>query len=373
MQKHIAVPFFWLGVVLVIGCLHACRLVSSNIATHGWLVFASVICSFSLFEVFLHYRFRTSAQSIAGPEEVIGAKPFKRWDSVAGVVLEPSSSFRAIRKTSDELIFDVVYSIDEHGFRSTPRQAGSDYEGCLLFFGCSTIFGLGLNDDETLPYFTNEALDFRYRVYNFGLSATGPNQTLALIESGRFEKSLRCGSKPVLAIHSSVDKAMRAAGKRDFSIKSPRYEMVGGEWQRSGNFNEVEVFGVRFVLPQPLLGLLFGSYSFSTVFLQTTKYDYERAIGLEMKSIRLLNSRRIQSFLFTHPEPGIEPFYEREKISRYDIEEILPERGDPLRYAIHKHDKHPNPLANRILGKFIAELVNKSSRSRDFQEKVPTP
>jgi hypothetical protein len=47
-----------------------------------------------------------------------------------------------------ELIWDVIYTIDEHGLRVTPRPINPTE--CVLFFGGSFAFGSGLNDEETM-------------------------------------------------------------------------------------------------------------------------------------------------------------------------------------------------------------------------------
>src|SRR5262249_33581885 len=46
-------------------------------------------------------------------------------------------------------IYDVKYSIDDNGVRKALlHQSGKP----VFFFGCSFTFGVGVNDDETLPH-----------------------------------------------------------------------------------------------------------------------------------------------------------------------------------------------------------------------------
>ncbi|MFQ5576976.1 MAG: hypothetical protein ACE5G8_08315 [Anaerolineae bacterium] len=104
-------------------------------------------------------------------------------DDLLGYIPRPNAQVTSIKKSGDAVIYDVVYSIDEYSRRITPVDAAGPRSKFILFFGGSFVFGEGLNDDATLPFYTAR-LAPRYRVYNYGLSGYGPQQMLAKLQRG---------------------------------------------------------------------------------------------------------------------------------------------------------------------------------------------
>ncbi len=135
----------------------------------------------------------------------------------------PDRVVEARKSVGSERIYDVTYSIDDHGLRITPGvKASTAARGAFLFFGCSFTFGEGLNDDETLPYDFARELGFAYPVVNLGFSGYGPHQMLKRIESGMLDAVV---SGPVraavyVALPSHVD---RAAGRAWWDPVGPKY------------------------------------------------------------------------------------------------------------------------------------------------------
>lgn len=108
-------------------------------------------------------------------------------DPVVGYRPSPLSSFRATLKFPDgEVCYDVVYKADAFGRRDVGLVdvPGRDR---LLLFGCSYTFGEGLSDRDTLPY----QLGSRFNVTNYAVHGYGPQQTLALMRSGRPQGEVR--------------------------------------------------------------------------------------------------------------------------------------------------------------------------------------
>ena len=78
-----------------------------------------------------------------------------------------------------KIIYDVVYSAYNNGFRKT--RGDIDSKEVYVFLGCSFTFGDGLNDDETLPYYFSKLFDFKKNVVNCGVQATSTNTTLNIL------------------------------------------------------------------------------------------------------------------------------------------------------------------------------------------------
>lgn len=82
----------------------------------------------------------------------------------------------------NELLFDKRYTFGPDRYRVVPAPAGPK-SSHLVFFGCSYTFGVGANDDETLPAYA-AALRPEVQVYSFALMSYGPAQALLLAREG---------------------------------------------------------------------------------------------------------------------------------------------------------------------------------------------
>ncbi|MCG8467161.1 MAG: hypothetical protein MJB57_02995, partial [Gemmatimonadetes bacterium] len=139
------------------------------------------------------------------------------------------------KRYRDETIFDVTYRIGEDSLRITPDAPGD--LPCVLFFGGSYGFGLGVADDETFAYRVGLAAIDRFRTYNFSYNGYGPHQMLAALESGLVDRTIECEPRHViyLAIGNHL---MRVAGLAAWDPHGPWYELVDGELIRRGNFDD---------------------------------------------------------------------------------------------------------------------------------------
>jgi len=72
--------------------------------------------------------------------------------------------------------FNSTYTTTITGKRLTP-EVHKRTERDILFYGCSFTYGEGVNDNQTVPYYTQELLE-NTRAHNLGLSGYGPNEAL---------------------------------------------------------------------------------------------------------------------------------------------------------------------------------------------------
>ncbi len=87
---------------------------------------------------------------------------------------DPRLGYRHIPNTSGPHIthdFEVVYTIDENGFRITPTPRSS--RGRVLVVGGSFAVGHGVEDHETFPYLLGEHYWTDYKVDNGAVSGWG--------------------------------------------------------------------------------------------------------------------------------------------------------------------------------------------------------
>lgn len=138
---------------------------------------------------------------------------------IANAVTEQREFFR------DRLISDAIYELDENGLRRIPKMVQGGPKR-VAFFGCSFMFGHGLNDDQTFPFFFLAASQSVFRGFNFAGEGWGPHQSLRELESG-FVK--RVAGHLDLAIYEGIsDHLRRVAGNYAGDPFGPKYIACGG-------------------------------------------------------------------------------------------------------------------------------------------------
>ena len=104
-------------------------------------------------------------------------------DELKLFVLKPNTEVTSARKIDGQIVYSVKYKSDENSFRYTP---GNKNNNTFIFLGCSFMFGEGINDNETLPYFFSEKVNFNYNVINAGVPGTATNTAYIALNSNKF-------------------------------------------------------------------------------------------------------------------------------------------------------------------------------------------
>jgi hypothetical protein len=96
----------------------------------------------------------------------------------------------------------------------------------VAFFGCSFMFGHGVEEDQTLPYYFVREARGTFEGYNFAGEGWGPHQMLREIETGFVR---RVAGAPDLAIYEAIpDHLRRVAGRAPWE-DGPKYALCRGE------------------------------------------------------------------------------------------------------------------------------------------------
>ena len=176
---------------------------------------------------------RTPAHGVSSEE----APEFRHHHPILGVAPLPDRTYEVKKSWGDEVLFDVRYTIDQHGFRVTPPPRSPDAPA-IVFTGCSITFGEGLNDSESYPYRVAELLDRQFRICNLAFSGYGIHQTLANFQHEVYRGSLQ-NSPPVAVVHLAIpDHPNRSAGALSWGQKAPRYLLNNGRPELRGTFEE---------------------------------------------------------------------------------------------------------------------------------------
>jgi len=167
------------------------------------LLFFSIILIVFLIElvsfIFIINDFSGIATRFEKEEQVISYNldNIERIDDL-GPVLKKNNYQRSYKSYLGKVIYDVIYSTDGYR-RRTVHKKYTQNNSHIILFGDSNIFGVGLDDNETLQYMFNEILP-GYNIYNYAVFGYGPQQMVVLLEKGNLPQEVK--SNNGLAIYS---------------------------------------------------------------------------------------------------------------------------------------------------------------------------
>jgi hypothetical protein len=291
-------------------------------------------------------------------------------DTLLGWTLVPSRVSHAVARVEDKVIFDVKYTIDSSGRRIAPPDKGAAAEGCALFFADSFVFGVGVEDTQTLPYQVGLMAGGRFRVINHAVGGYGAEHMLAAIERGTLAGRSLC--EPTHVVYVALPHHVpRAAGKTYFSTLGPRYrlnsdgnpEYLGTNpdsgfsgWRswRFGVGHQLAKSRLLFKLmdrPQP-----------------TTDDDLKLYFSIVDRAFRLFRQHWPKAALHIiswdiHPHfaNGADTFHAGLRgvpATIHLIDDILPGySADNNKYGLHPADLHPNAMAHEMTAAYVAARI----------------
>lgn len=250
--KFAPLPWCWIWLMLAAGMIALLRLQRKHPGKRWKLICINLIpiCIFMSGAEWFFSRLEGGVTTWQDAEAV-GSDP------VLGSAPIPGAANHFRMSSQGREIASGEITIDRLGNRITPVSPADG--GSTVFYGCSFTFGLGLSDHETLPWQFAQATG--RPVFNLALNGYGPQQLLAMLESGRFSE--RVEQSPELVIYLALPCHLeRLNGEPSFSANSPRYRLKNGELRRDGTFLPFD--GI------PLLGVsarqLFKSPVFSRLY-----------------------------------------------------------------------------------------------------------
>lgn len=274
-----------------------------------------------------------------------------------------------IKKNGNKIIYNAVYTINNDGMRVTP-SSNEKSDKCVMFFGCSFVFGIGLNDNETLPDLLGVKAQGKYKIYNFGFAGYGPHQMLYEVEKG-FADNVIKGCNETTAIYTGIDDhILRVAGRKNWEAQDPEYSQVDNEVVYQGSFtdNKKSLYSkIEPLFKESEIYKYLNNYidQQKSNLSEDEKEKYENLyIAILKKSKNLLRKKyNTKNFIviFWNDDKNSKVIkkLKNNSFEYYLQSDILPNYNNNWqRYKING-DVHPNKLANEKIANFLAKRLNK--------------
>lgn len=343
---------FSVGLILSLVCLLRTK---SNRLRKLLLATASIFLCLALAES----AFLIADTYGVGPEdcEIVGYENYYSNDPDLGYYSVPSTTTRVRKVCQDKVLYDVTYTINEHGQRLTNGDRHGD---SIVFFGGSFTFGEGVEDEESMPAVVSRRLRHKYNVVNMGFHGWGPHQMLRLLETERERPSVSHHVKHVIytAISGHVT---RCKGEAFWDRSGPRYDLnTAGEINYQGPFPNSPRTVLSRVVKRSWCGqYIQRQYDRSK---RPTARDYKVFARIVRRAADIIDQRYQAPFTVviwsgqTNRDEEMLRALKNEGLSVIEVADFL-QSDDPGTLTIARGlDGHPTPLAYETVG---PELISR--------------
>jgi hypothetical protein len=295
------------------------------------------------------------AQGSTSPTHIEGSITASFHEAADDVGYIPKANERVTERelAGERTIYDVTYTTGPDHFRVVPDAADKP-DACVLLFGDSFTFGVGVNDDETFAVQVVKQSVGRIAVKNLAVGGWGPHQFLAGLQSGRFQRAVTC--RPTDAIYlmipTHIYRVIGADNKWD--TNGPRYQLgTDGRPVLKGRLGDPAAFSLR-----RLIGL--------NAIREGEAADLTVAILLEAASdLRYLYPGIRVHLISWHnggaPEALIGDMEHKlaaAGLMPLPLEAVIPlYRFQENDYTVDPLDTHPNAAAHRRIADFIVRMI----------------
>ena len=270
-----------------------------------------------------------------------------------GSLLEPNTATGFKEFLDGRLIADVTYKTDASGLREIPTAVqGRPYK--VAFFGCSFMFGHGVEDDQTLPYYFVREARGTFEGFNFAGEGWGPHQMLREIETGFVR---RAAGVPDLAIYEAIpDHLRRVAGRAPWE-NGPRYALCRGDGAcYCGPFHSACYETCRRWLDQTWTGKFIESH-FARL-SRPSDIPLFLAVLKRTRSLLEKNGTRFVIVLWDQNELA-KTIMKTLRANQFEVialSAIVPE-GERKKRPLTQLDRHPSPATNMAIATYLWKRV----------------
>lgn len=277
-----------------------------------------------------------------------------------GPATDTDFSVSAIRKNNEKLIYNVTYTF-ANGRRIIPNKITNSTEK-VFFLGCSYVFGDGLNDAETLPYFFHKFTSNRFSVENYAFSGYGTHQALNIIENEIITPAQTNKSSTTVIYYFIPEHIDRAAGYSTWDTHGPNYEVEEGKIVHKGSFASKKIASDNFLVKRLLISW-HNSGLYKSIFQpKVTNHDVVRVEKMIVKMKQVLESKGIRFIVIVdsgekHSKTIHAGFFSHNNIEHYFVSQIIPDKNLHLQNYVIPGDGHPNVKHNSQVGFFLANRL----------------
>ena len=329
------------------------------------------VCVAFIWTVELFSGMALNRSSATGPQmgfagDYLGSDFFE-YDHDIGQRLAADRTVRCVRTADSEILWDVSYSTDEFGRRTTLIP---DYDGeqkHAVFFGCSYLFGEGSTDAETIPS-QFAKLQPEFHAYNYGVPGFGTQQMLALLESDRIRNEVVEKSGIAVYVYlQEIHESRVIGGMQEFLSFAPNYPFYelesDGTPVRRGDFSSGRV-----------LTNAFYRIAAASNFVRLMGFSFPARSDrhYQLTAALILQSRRLYQQQFPESDFVVVAWYDTKTPTLQYLEEAgvsvsyprsRPNHGAPnMEYV---GDGHPTPLANRFCAEDLITFIASSGSGKE--------
>lgn len=312
------------------------------------LLCSSILFSLAVVEVRFYYTFKSAIiVTKTYPEE------WRRNTASLGSLPVPKTATNFEEFLDGRLLADVTYRIDAKSLREIPASVqGRPHKAA--FFGCSFMFGHGVENDQTLPYYFVEEAGRTYEGYNFAGEGWGPHQMLREIETG-FVRQV--AGAPDLAIYEAIpDHLRRVAGRAPWE-DGPKYELCrGDEACYSGPFHSASYQLCRRWLSKSWIVKVFENY-FAEL-SRPSDIPLFLAVLRRTRSLLEENGTRFVIVLWDQNDLG-RSMIKTLRANHFDVvalSSIVPD-SDAKSGLLTQQDRHPSPATNKAIATYLWKQI----------------
>jgi hypothetical protein len=265
----------------------------------------------------------------------------------------PNTTINFEESLGGRLIDDVTYRFDGSGLREIPAAVqGGPYR--VVFFGCSFMFGHGVKDDQTLPYYFVREAKGAFEGFNFAGDGWGPHQMLREIETGFVR---RVAGPPALAIYEAIpDHLRRVAGRAPWE-DGPKYDLCrGDEVCYSGQYHSADYATWRRWLDRSWIVRFFESHS--EKLSQPSDILLYLAVLKRTRTLLQQNGTRFVIVLWDQNELA-KTMMKALRANQFDVialSSIFPQY-DLKNGLLTQLDLHPSPATNEKIAAYLWKQV----------------
>jgi hypothetical protein len=302
------------------------------------------------------------------------------YDEALGYKPPPGKTIPDVKKYDGKLIYDVTYSFDESSRRITPVEKPETRNKFLLFFGCSFTFGLGLQDNQTLPFYTACHLD-NYMPYNYAFGGYGTQQMLPKLQSDALPDEIKEAEGVAVYVYIAWH-VVRTAG----------FMSVYNGWGRNMPYYFIDADGKlkrdgSFTTGRPVRSFIFRLLGISRM-AKYLKMDIPPKITDEHINLTFLlikesaavfkqkfkGSRFCVLFhpMHTGDTKKLKELLTKEGIHYFEYPGLFAEEEKTGYKNVIKGEGHPSAYANRVLGERLAQDIARLESESDGQHKEYT-